>query len=110
MPDPVSTEFAQWLVTLGVGGALAAFMFVFYRKDIKAYTELWKAQAELNRSSTDHMITVIKENTVSNTRLIALLENVERNSIRKQDIENLIEARFAQVKFSHSRTQDNPAT
>src|SRR5882724_10195394 len=84
MPDP---EFMKWLLTLGVGGVLAGFMFIFYRKDIKQYTELWKI-------TTDQMTTVVKENTASNTRLIAMLEAAERNALRKADIENMVEGRL----------------
>ena len=74
-------------VTLGVGGVLAGFMFMFYRKDIKQYTDLWKA-------ATDQLITVIKENTASNTKLIGLLETQERNSVRKTDLENMIDRKI----------------
>lgn len=77
-------EFTKWLITLGVGGILAGFMFMFYRKDIKQYTELWKTNAEM-------MVGVIRENTASNTRLIALLESVERNQLRKTDIEGMVD-------------------
>jgi hypothetical protein len=80
----VDAEFTKWLVTLGVGGILAAFMFTFYRKDVKQYTELWRTTAE-------QLMGVVKENTASNTKLIALIENQERNTIRKSDIEALIE-------------------
>lgn len=80
-------EFAKWLITLGVGGVLAAFMFVFYRKDIKQYTELWK-------TSSDQLIGIVKENTASNVRLIALLESQERNMVRKADIESMIDKRI----------------
>jgi hypothetical protein len=82
--SPVDAEFTKWLVTLGVGGILAAFMFTFYRKDVKQYTELWRTTAE-------QLMGVVKENTASNTKLIALIENQERNTIRKSDIEALIE-------------------
>lgn len=87
----VGTEFTQWLVTLGVGGALAAFMFTFYRKDVKQYTELWKA-------ATDQLMAVVKENTASNTKLIAMLEAGERNAMRKADIELLIEKKIQERK------------
>lgn len=50
----MDAEFARWLTTLGVGGVLAAFMFWFYRKDVKSYTELWKTQSE-------QLIVVVKE-------------------------------------------------
>lgn len=81
--DSMNTEFAQWLVTLGVGGILAGFMFVFYRKDVKQYTELWRITA-------DQLTEVVKENTASNVKLIALLESQERNMLRKSDIESLM--------------------
>lgn len=79
----MTSEFAKWLITLGVGGVLAGFMFVFYRKDVQQYTELWKNMAEA-------LMTVVKENTASNTKLIALIENQERNMMRKSDIEQIM--------------------
>lgn len=79
----MDAEFVKWLLTLGVGGVLAGFMFTFYRKDIRQYTELW-------RSTAEHLTTIVKENTASNTKLVAMIENQERNSIRKSDIESLI--------------------
>lgn len=76
MVDP---EFIKWGATLGVGGILAAFMFAFYRKDIQNYTQLWKITA-------DQMITIVKENTESNTKLISMIESMERNNLRRTDI------------------------
>lgn len=90
--EPVSTEFAQWLVTLGVGGVLAAFMFVFYRKDVKQYTELWKAQAESMESLIRFVTEVVLKNTESNTQLIVLIEEMKANQMRKADIFELIQA------------------
>ena len=86
VPDPSNLEFMKWLATLGVGGVLAGVMFMFYRKDIKQYTELWK-------STTDSLMLIVKENTASNTKLISLLETAERNAIRKSDIETLLQER-----------------
>lgn len=87
----LDAEFTKWLVTLGVGGVLAGFMFVFYRKDIKQYTELWK-------NTTDMLVDTIKDSTESNVRLIALIENQERNALRKTDIENLVEMRLRDIE------------
>ncbi len=87
----VDSEFTKWLVTLGVGGVLAGFMFMFYRKDVKQYTELWKM-------ATDQLITVVKENTVSNTKLISMIESQERNAVRKEDIAALIEKRLSRLE------------
>lgn len=87
MPEvPESFKMLEWFVTLGVGGVLAGFMFMFYRKDVKQFTDLWKSVAE-------QLITVVKENTASNIKLISLIESMERNQIRKSDIEAMIRER-----------------
>lgn len=87
----VDAEFVKWLSTLGIGGILAGLMFAFYRKDIKQYTELWK-------TSSDQMMSIVKENTASNTKIITLIEGMERNSIRKSDIELFIDKRIENNK------------
>lgn len=83
MLPEVDAKFSEFLITLGVGGVLAGFMFIFYRKDIKMYTELWKLQSEM-------LMNVVKENSASNVKLISLIESQERNSFRKGDIEVFI--------------------
>jgi hypothetical protein len=83
----MEAEFGKWLVTLGVGGVLAGFMFMFYRKDVKQYTELWK-------QATDQLILIVKDNTASNTKLISLIENQERNMMRKTDIDLLLDRKL----------------
>lgn len=87
----MDAEFTKWLATLGVGGVLAGLMFMFYRKDVKQYTELWK-------TATDQLISIVKDNTISNTRLIALIETQERNALRKEDIAALVERRLSDVE------------
>lgn len=84
-------EFVKWLATLGIGGILAGFIFIFYRKDIRQYTELWKITAE-------QLMFIVKENTASNIKLIILLESRERNDVRITDIERLVDDRI----FVHS--------
>ncbi len=78
----MNQEFIQWFATLGIGGVLAGFMFMFYRKDIRQYTELWQ-------TVTNQLIILVKEDVSSNTRLITMLENLERNSMRKTDIQEM---------------------
>lgn len=67
----MDAEFVKWLSTLGIGGILAGLMFLFYRKDVKQYTELWQSQASI-------LMTVVKENTASNTKLITVIEALHR--------------------------------
>jgi hypothetical protein len=76
-----TTDFIKWFTAMGIGGVLAGFMFMFYRKDIKQYTELWK-------STTDQLIILVKEDVTSNVKLVAMLESWERNNRRKEDIEH----------------------
>lgn len=84
-------EIIKIVASAGVGGVLAVFMFMFYRKDVKQFTELW-------RTVSEQQMIVIRENTASNVKLIALIESLERNSIRKGDIELMIERRFQQER------------
>lgn len=86
----MDAEFTKWLVTLGVGGILAAFIYSASRKDnarhesvVMQYTELWKA-------ATERLMNIVQENTASNTKLISLIEAQERNALRKSDIELMI--------------------
>lgn len=83
----MDAEFVKWFTTLGVGGVLAGFMFMFYRKDIKQYTELWKM-------ASDQLMGVVKDNTASNAKLISLIESQERNMLRKDDIALLVDRRI----------------
>lgn len=87
----MDTEFIQWFTTLGIGGILAAFMFTFYRKDVKQYTELWKTTA-------DQLMLIVKENTASNIKLIALIEQQERNTLRKSDLSVLLDKKVDIIK------------
>jgi hypothetical protein len=73
------TEFqAQWFATLGVGGIVAAFMFMFYRNDIKKYTDMWKEQAEQNREVVRQVLEVVKDNTSMLSRLVGTVESLHR--------------------------------
>lgn len=87
-------EFIKWFATLGIGGVLAGFMFMFYRKDVRQYTELWKITA-------DQLMDTVKENTASNTKLIAMIESQERNHLRKEDIYMLIDQRLSERRHPH---------
>ena len=70
MPSTDPWSF-QWLATLGVGGTLAAFMFVFYRKDVRQYTDLWKSQSE-------SLLAVVTANTAVVTKLEAVVSALHR--------------------------------
>lgn len=86
----MDAEFVKWLATLGIGGVLAGFIFIFYRKDIKQYTELWKTTSE-------QLIEVIRENTASNVRLSFILDSIERDSVKLSDLKEF--CRFGSPKI-----------
>lgn len=53
-------DFIKFIASLPTELILAAVMFLFYRKDVKTYTDLWKGQSEM-------LVQVVKENTVAIT-------------------------------------------
>lgn len=65
------TEFAKWLITLGVGGILAGFIFIFYRKDMKMYSQLWQ-------DNTTILVQLVKDQIATNTKVIAAVEALHR--------------------------------
>ncbi len=91
----MDTEFAKWLITLGVGGVLAAFIFLFYRKDVKQFTDLWKTQTAM-------LTDVIVKNTESNTELITLIKSQKEPVITKAEVESLIEKRLTGERVRRS--------
>lgn len=74
----VDNEFLKWFATLGVGGVLAAFMFWFYRQDVKQYTDEW-------RGMSDILTTVVKENTAAQTKLTTVIEALHRRLDREEN-------------------------
>lgn len=54
-------EFTQFLVQLGVGGALAGMLFWFYRRDVQRITDHWNKQS-------DHLMQVVVSNTQASTQ------------------------------------------
>lgn len=77
--DPqVVAELVKWLAQMGVGGAFAAFLFMFYRRDVQSYTELWKAQADDNRKMTDRVIVLVETTSAcmtKNTEVLMMLHH-----------------------------------
>lgn len=74
MGDP---EILKWFATLGVGGALAAGMFLYYRKDALDWTKQWQEHAAHLEQQTALLIQVVKENASAisaNTEIIRSLQ------------------------------------
>lgn len=98
MADESIPNLLQWFASLGVGGILAAFMFLLYRKDMKEIISQLKI-------TVNELISVVKENTASNTKLIHMIESQERNTLRKADLLELIDRRANQRIVSHEREE-----
>lgn len=71
-------EFAQFLGQLGVGGAIAGLLFFFYRKDVRAYTDLWKEQAALNQAQTNAMMMLVEKNSSTISQNTEVLKQLHR--------------------------------
>ena len=91
MADP---DTLKWFATLGVGGILAGFMFVFYRKDQRQFTEMWQAQATV-------LTQIVKDNTQAITANTMTIQALHRRDDRIE--EALVKLGFA---FPH-RVKDN---
>ena len=85
----MDTELFKLVGTMGTGGALAAFIFYFYQKateraatDLKNIVERHAAEFKVlldgQRTREEMLFVVVKENTVSNTRLIAVIDALDR--------------------------------
>lgn len=70
MPD---AEVLKFFSGMGIGGSIAALIFMFYRKDMKANAEMWQGQSQM-------LMQVVKENTAAITALIQVVD--ERRSRR----------------------------
>ena len=71
-------EFIKYLSTLGVGGTLAAVVFYFYRTDAVSTRE------NLARIVQDNTL-ASREHTVSNIRLVTLMDAMHSELIRKRN-------------------------
>jgi hypothetical protein len=92
MLDP---ESVKWFATLGVGGILAAFMFLFYRKDARQFADMWAA-------SSAAFAQIVKENTTAITANTKTIESLHR---REDDVERQLE-RYG-YKFPHRGKSDD---
>lgn len=74
----MDAEFYKWLAGMGVGGAIAALIFYFYRKDVRSYTELWKETAMMLGTQIKDSTAAHVTNTETNREMINLLQALHR--------------------------------
>lgn len=71
-------EFLRYLIQQSIGVAFAAFMFMFYRKDMKEGSERWKVQAEREDRRTEALIVLVEKNTTATTTNTEVLRALHR--------------------------------
>jgi uncharacterized membrane protein len=70
-------EFLKYLASLGVGGILAGVIFYFHTKITDAHRSDLKGIIAAQQSREDALLRKLDENTVSNTRLIAVIDALQ---------------------------------
>lgn len=75
MLDP---DFIKYLSSLGVGGLIAGLMFMWYRRDVKTFTEQWKGQTEL-------LMTVVRDNTAAMSTNNEMIRALTRHLDQQDD-------------------------
>jgi hypothetical protein len=78
----MDVEFTKWLLQLGTGGAIAGLLFFFYRKDVKAYSELWQAQAAINHEQTQAMMELVAKNSATVAANTEVLKSLHKRMDR----------------------------
>lgn len=80
----------RWLATLGVGGALAAGMFLAYRWDFLRERRNHRTERELAKQREDRLLLVLERNAAAaerqaatNERLAQAVESLEKTVIRE---------------------------
>lgn len=76
MPNAGGISEVQFFSTLGVGGILAGLMFMWYRSDVKTYTEQWKGQSEM-------FAAVVKENSKVIAELIGEIRSLREDQAER---------------------------
>jgi hypothetical protein len=71
-------EFIRYLIQQSIGVGFAAFIFVFYRRDMKESAERWKSQADRESAQTAALMLLVKENTVATTTNTEVLRALHR--------------------------------
>jgi len=78
-------QFIQWLATLGVGGILAAFMFNFYRKDMKENADNLKFYIDSYRADVSSWKEVVIQNTKAMAECAKMTELVFHYLVKTEE-------------------------
>lgn len=90
-------ETLKFFASLGVGGILAGVIFYFYNQRVTSNEAALNKLLETEQRRADQLITVVKENTMSNT---AVVHSVDANT-------KMVERLCQSYEFSTSEWNDN---
>lgn len=71
-------EFTQFLMSMGVGGILAAFVIRMLNQNQKEHQEYIKGQVDLERGRANMLVDVVKDNTAQTIKNTTVLDSLHR--------------------------------
>jgi hypothetical protein len=74
----MDAEFVKFLGTLGVGGAIAGVLAVFYHRLAESHAKNWHEVTERWEKMTDDFREIVHENTVIFTKVLEALQQMQR--------------------------------
>ena len=105
--EPVfDVEFFRYLIQQSIGVAFAAFIFVFYRRDMKEDAERWKVQAAREDQRTEALIVLVEKNTVATTTNTEVLRALHKR-IDKLDLLRVVDQGLARAPGAHEDSEGN---
>lgn len=78
--------FYQWIATLGLGGVLAAFIFHFYRQDMKENADRIREILDAYKAETAAWKEVVISNTKAMTECTKMTEQVFKYLLSRNQI------------------------
>ena len=80
-------ELAKFIGTLGVGGAIAGVLAVFYNRLAQSHEKNWVELTERWEKITEDMRLLIRENTISFTKALEMLSAMQKQIDRWDGVE-----------------------
>jgi hypothetical protein len=83
----MDAEFGKWLGTLGVGGAIAGILAMFYHRLAQSHAASYVELTERWEKIVDRLDLLVRENTVAFTQSIQMLQTMQKQIDRWDGVE-----------------------
>lgn len=83
----MDTEFTKYLVSLGVGGILAALFYYQNRKDSATHADQVKELYNLEKGRTEILVSLVRDVTIAITQNTAITQSFQRR-LDETSVEN----------------------